>query len=279
MKRFVCALAVFATLATSCMTTRREEEMKASIAKLEMKVNELNSQLPKNIENVRNEAENTQKHFQATKSDIEDLRKELSLSQGAIDELRVKLSRVQEASVNVSDKGTGPAKNAELDEFLIQVSRRLARVELLAQNLKDKVEHQKKDPRAEKQGKYKTVNELGKALAAAFVGKDYKKVISIASPVISSDASREQVEVALQFRGEAYFALQDYEHAAADFSEFVDRFPRSEKKPRALLLSGDSYIHLKQPYTARSFYGECVRNFADREECKASKDRLTRMGL
>lgn len=265
-------------LFVGCITTRKEEEMRASIQALERRMAEMNSSLPKNLENVKNEAENAQKRMQANRSELDELRKEIALSQGAIDELRVKFSRVQESSAQLSD-GTAPVGNTGnkgLEETVAELSSRVARAEMLLQNIKERSE-QKKDPKTK--AKYKNANELGKALAAAFVAKDYKKVVSIATPVIDANASKEQLELAYQFRGEAHFALQNYERAASDFTEFVDRFPKSDKKARALLMTGDSFVYLKQPYVAKGFYSECVKKYAEREECKASKERLARMGM
>lgn len=256
----------------SCMTTKKEEEMRASIQALENKLQEVTHALP----NVKSEAENTQRNVQASKSDIEDLKKELSLSQGAIDELRVKLARVQEtASASLSSGASEgkPTRDLALEDVLSDLSRRVSHLELDMQSLRD--EPHKKSKHS---NKYKNASELGKALASAYMKKDYKKVVSLATPAIEQ-GKKDQLEVALQLRGEAYFAMQDYEKAAADFGQLMDRFPKSEKLPRALLLSGDSFVYLKQPYTARSFYSECVRTYANRDECKASKERLDHLGL
>jgi TolA-binding protein len=277
-------------LLTGCMTSRREEELQANILRLERKLSDVEKQIlvrDRTVDSVRTVTDDSNRRMQAAKNEVEDLRRQLSLTQGAIDELRVKMTRVQEVSggSNLPESdGSLDAKVAALDEALTNMDRRVTRVELIAAPLIEKQQDGK--PAASPKGgstgpknaKFKTAGELSRSLGAAYAQKDYKGVITTASNVLLARPGTDQQEVALEFRGTAYFQSQQYEKAAIDFTQFLDRFPKSDRRPRALLFAGDSFVYLKQNRTAKSYYAECVKLFPEREECKAAQERLDKMG-
>jgi TolA-binding protein len=59
------------------------------------------------------------------------------------------------------------------------------------------------------------------------------------------EAKDPMIQIALEYRAESKFRLQDYKGAAIDFSNYIDFYPSAKKYPRALLLAGDSYVYLK----------------------------------
>jgi len=282
--RIAVALCI-ALLGTGCMTSRREEELQSDITRLERKLSEVEKQLllrDRSIDSVKSNTEESNRRVQSTKSEIEDVRRQLALTQGAMDELRVKMSRVQEtAGTNLPEQSAGSegldGRVAQIDETTLTLDRRLTRIELLAAPLLEKNTKDKPSANA-KPTKYKTAGELSRTLGSSYSQKDYKKVIATANDVLTARASTEQQEVALEFRGTAFFQTQQYEKAATDFTEFLDRFPKSDRRPRALLFAGDSFVYLKQTRTAKSYYSECVKIFPERDECKAAKERLDKMG-
>lgn len=281
------SISMFASLfLTSCMTTKREEEMNRTIQSLAQRVSELDSQLKdksKNIDIVRSETQNATRSSQSTKSEIDEIKRDLALTQGSVDELRVKFGRIQEGSVAKDETAggatAGGTKSVDVEENISGMGRRLAKLEAAVMAMEDK---QKTDTNAKKNEKqtlkYKNVGELKSAVAAAFNKKEFKKVLTVANSVLTAaKIPKDQAEFALYIRGEAHFALQNYEEAAQDFTLYIDKYPKGDKVPRALLLSGDSYVYLKQSFTAKSYYADCVKAHPEKEECKASKDRLSKM--
>lgn len=273
----------------SCMTTKREEEMQGSIVSLEKKVDALENQLKdrsKSIDSVRSESQNVTRFTQNTKSEIEELKRDLDLTKGNVDELRVKFGRLQEgvANTGAQEESLGTATNmkpSEIEENIAGMGRRLAKVEASIAALQDKAapSHGSSSKKNEKQGvKFKKLSELKSAVAKSFNKKDYKKVIATTTSVLSdSSAPKNQHEYALYIRAEANFAEQKYEDAAHDFTLYIEKYPQGDKVPRALLLSGDSYVYLKQSLTAKTFYSDCVKSHPEKAECKASKERLGKM--
>lgn len=280
---FTRSLILTLLVTAGCMSSRREEELQRSLRSLEVKVGDVEKQLhmrDKNLDVVKNTTEDANRKVQSTKSDMDELRRQLSMTQGAIDELRVKMTRLQESgasknSASVNEENVSASK-AESDDALAQLERRLTRLELTMTPL---VEQTSKDAKPKVSVKYKSAAEVSKLLGGAYVGKDYKKVILLATQLLASSAPSDQQEVAIEYRAEAFFQMQNYDKAALDFTEFLQRFPKSERRPRALLLCGDSFVYLKQLRSAKSYYSECVKNFPDRDECKASKERLDKLGV
>ena len=283
----LCVVAVAG--ATGCMSSQREEELQSNILRLERKLSEVEKQIlvrDRSFDTVKTTTDDANRRVQSAKNEVEDLRRQLSLTQGAIDELRVKMTRMQESSgTNLPASGDGglDAKVAAIDEAVTNIDRRVTRVELLAAPLIEKQQNDKPSSGAlgakgAKSAKFKTAGELSRSLGGSYAQKDYKKVIATASDVLSARPGGDQQEVALEFRGTAFFQTQQYEKAATDFTEFLDRFPTSDRRPRALLYAGDSFVYLKQNRTAKSYYAECVKLFPERDECKAAKERLDKMG-
>ncbi len=75
---------------------------------------------------------------------------------------------------------------------------------------------------------------------SAFNAKDYEKA-QAAYANLGQNTTPTVAENALYFRGRALFELKRNEEAAQQFEALLQRFPKSEKAPRAALLLGDFY--------------------------------------
>jgi TolA-binding protein len=267
---------------SACMTSKREEEINSQMKAMELRLLEMEKRVQlreQTVDAVKNTTEESTRKFLTAKNDLDEMRRQLSMTQGAVDELRVKMLRVQEGSTGsglnakaLSDE-TASLKLAELEDWQNKVEKRLTKTELLAKDAQPVVARQKNLP------SIKTKNELAKALSSAYSQKNYAQVVKLASNVISNTTSEPMKTLAMEFRAEAQFQLQNYDKAAIDLMEIIEKYPTFERKPRALLLAGDSCVYLKQLRAAKALYSECVRLFPDREECKASKERLSRLGV
>jgi TolA-binding protein len=274
------ALVCFAQ--TACVTSKREEEINSQLKAMEIRLLEMEKRVQlreQTVDAVKNTTEELPRKFLTAKNELDEVRRQLSMTQGAIDELRVKMSRVQEGSSSsglnaksLTDE-SATLKMAELEDWQNKVEKRLTKTELLAKDAHPSNVRQKNQPTI------KSKNELAKALSTAYSQKDYKQVVKLASNVISNTTSEPMKTLAMEFRAEAQFQLQNYDKAAIDLMEIIEKYPTFERKPRALLLAGDSCVYLKQLRAAKALYSECVRLFPDREECKASKERLSRLGV
>ena len=276
-------------LLTGCFTSSREEALRGEIRALDARLVQFEknaSAKEKTFESVKSVAEESRQKNQSTRSEIDDLKRQLLLTQGGIDELRVKFARLQESGGAGGGQGAPAQENivaasAETTAALQQLEKRLARLELLVQKeTKEKDHGGVHKPVAHHNSKFKTGAELYKAAGPLLAAKDYKKVVALCSDVLDDESPGADLkEAALFLRGEAFFALKNHEQAALDFADLLQSFPKSDKRPRALLLVGDCYVYLKQPATAKAYYQECTQTHPEREECKAAKERLAKMGV
>lgn len=261
--RFLITCGALAFL-PACITSSREEALRTDMKNLELKIVDLQNQ----------QTSRNSKVVQGTKSEMDEMRRQFSLIQGAIDELRVKTSRLQEGTGKRIQEDTSSGKVSEVEDRMAELEKRLIRVEL-ALSTKEKSTSIKAAPK----GKYKTAADLQKAINGLLANKDYKGIVNTTSAVIEAKYANDFQEVALYARGDAHFSTQKWEDAAADLTDYLQRFNRNDKRPRALLLAGDSLVYLKRFDNAKNYYSECVKKFPEREECKASQERLEKLGV
>lgn len=262
---------------TGCITSAKEESLRRSITQLEGKVQVLEKSLAERDEKIKTIGSKAD-YVENASSGLEDLRRQMGLTQGAVDELRIKFTRLTEAG---AVPGAAPGQESSLGESSLppegaqDIERRLAALELAIEQMSGaKVQPASK---AEKPA-YKSTRDLTKAIGGQFAQKNYTKVNELADAVLASDLDASYKEIAQLFKAEAAFASENYKGAALEFSNFLTRYPGSERRARALLLAGDSFVYLKQFDTAKSYYRECVQKFPEKQECKASKERLDRLG-
>jgi len=277
----VTAFAV-ALLCAGCMTSKREEEMQTQIKAFELRIVEMEKQVQlrdRTVDAVKDSSDESTRKYLTAKSDLDEVKRQMAMTQGAIDELRVKFSRVQDGSTSsglnakqLNDDTTSTRFN-DLEDWQSKIEKKLTKAELIAKSSQDLVVKPKVNLTV------KSPAELAKLLSGAYAQKDYPKVVKLASNVINNSSSEPMKTLAMEFRAEAQFQLQNYDKAAIDLMEIIEKYPTFERKPRALLLAGDSCVYLKQLRAAKALYSECVRMFPDREECKASKERLARLGV
>jgi len=74
--------------------------------------------------------------------------------------------------------------------------------------------------------------------------------------------------------GEAYFTARDYQHAAVEYQKALDRAPRGDKTPEALLKLGLAYRALKRLDRARDAWAQLLRDFPESEAAQKARSAL-----
>jgi TolA-binding protein len=271
--RHLLAIALAAcslSTAGGCVSSSREEALRTSIASLEVKVSALQRELADRDQTLKSKSA----VVDSASAGLEDVKRQVSMTQGAVDELRVKLARLSEAGD--SGVGAGPSESNVSDDVdrLATLEERIAKLEQAASS---------KDAKGAKSSgkaapKYASAADLTKVLGGHFSKKEFKKVDTLATEVLNSNLGPSFKETALLFRAESAFASESYKQAAGDFGDFLTKYPKSDRRARALLLAGDSFVYLKQLDQAKTHYKECVDKFPKRPECVAAKERLDRLG-
>ena len=251
---------------SSCMTSERQDTLQTSIDNLQSHVNKLEGQLSSKDAQINN----TTQTAIASQTEAQSLRDQLQLTQGAVDELKNKLKKIEENSgitTNLQSQLGGMMTNTE-NIYILE--KKIALLELKT-NLNYSSVRKGKLP-----SKIKNINDEDKILKSTLDKGDFKAVAAIASTILSAtDATNLMMATALEYRGEAKFQMKDFRGSAADLATELEYFPNPPRKARALLLTGDSYVYLKNNLIAQYYYQDCVKYFASESEGKAASARLS----
>lgn len=253
---------------SGCMTSSRQDQLQASIDQLNAQVQKMQGQVSSKEQQINN----TTQTAIASQNEAQSVQDQLQLTQGAVDELRNRLKRIEENSASASAAPSVLTISSNMAELLGPLQKKVARLELQANN------YSLASRTGKLNSKIKNATALNKLLKSVFDKGDFAKVILLTTKVMNAaNAPVDMVSLALEYRGEARFQTQDYKNAAIDFSTFVEVFPTSPRKARALLLAGDSYIYLKNNDVAKLYYQDCSSAFPGTDEGKASSSRLANL--
>jgi len=78
--------------------------------------------------------------------------------------------------------------------------------------------------------------------------------------------------------GESYYALEDYPAAASALQGLVDRYPKGDKMPSALLKLGEAHERLGDTAQAKAAFERLTKDFSKTEEARLARDRIAAMG-
>lgn len=271
---FGVALLVATTL-TGCMSSAREEALRVEMASLRQDLATLRSQTTTSnasVSKLRTTADSSTRWVQETKQIIEEMRGELRVMRGNFSELQVKLERMEK------NGGGGREDSTTLD-----MRESVAQQQATIRTLERRLLRMEFGGGSHTSGKGKTdldPTKLEKSLRDALAARQYTNAASTATLYLKAKESDGKVrEVALRYRGEAYFLKRQYEDAARDFLDFLSEFSRSENRPRVLLFAGDSFVFLKRLDVAKGMYEECLQLSApDSEVYQSTQERLRRLG-
>jgi tol-pal system protein YbgF len=115
---------------------------------------------------------------------------------------------------------------------------------------------------------------LHKSAAAAYRAKDFYGVISHLTEFFAQFPDHRLAESAQQLLGESYYALQEFELALGEFLKLLERAPKGDKAPDALLKVGLCYRALGDAGEARNAWERLIREHPRSAEAKRAKTLL-----
>ena len=108
---------------------------------------------------------------------------------------------------------------------------------------------------------------------SAFNAKEYEKAqTSYAN--LAQNTTPNVAENALYFRGKSLYELGRNDEAAKQFEALLQRFPKSDKAPRAALLLGDVYAQNKDATRAATAYRVVLTQYPQSDAAKDAKAAL-----
>ncbi|MES2614928.1 MAG: hypothetical protein V4591_05895 [Bdellovibrionota bacterium] len=254
---------------TGCMTSSKQEQLQSSIDKMQDEISKIQTQLSTKDQQINN----TTQTALASQNEAQNLRDQLQLTQGAVDEVKNRLKKIEENAGTTSQSNSADVVNLSNNTAsFATLQKQIARLELMS-NSRLSYARKGKMP-----AKIKTVTDLNKTLKIHFENANFNEIVTLTTNILTAhDATDQMLAVALEYRGEARFQLQEYKGAATDLAGVTELFPNVPRKARALLLAGDSYVYLKNNPIALLYYDECARNFASTAEGKAAAARLSNL--
>lgn len=242
-----------------------------------------------------------------TKTDLTDLRAELKTMKAALQNVQKRVERLEadvKATVNVQQlmADTG----AKLDQIAIdfqliqgKIEENNFRISELGQKLDDKsfkiAELSARIDELEAKVKAASSGELGdqekkpapKAVepSEAFrqAREDYDKgsyelAIAGFQNYIKQFPDSSQVDEAMYYLGESYYAQKQYDKAVDSYSKLIKSHPRSAKIPAAKLKIGLSYISGKNTQKAKEYLHKVINDHPNSKEAAIAKERLAKLG-
>jgi hypothetical protein len=257
--KIVSFITLNAILFSGCMTSSRQDALQASIDKLQDHITKIESKLSMH--------DNTAQSIIESQNETQNIKDQLQLTQGAVDEIKNRLKKIEE-NAGTANSSNVVTLNAD-SEAIATLQKQVARLQL-ATNSRFSYTRKAKLP-----ANIKNAEELSKMLKSLFDAGKFKNMADIATSVLlAHDATDEMLGIALEFRGEARYQMQDYRGSASDLAGVLDAFSNPPRKARALLLAGDCYVYLKNNSIAQLYYQDCVKEFSSTPEGKAAASRL-----
>jgi tol-pal system protein YbgF len=94
---------------------------------------------------------------------------------------------------------------------------------------------------------------------------------------LQEHADHKLVPNALYWRGETFYAQQDYENAIVAFQDVVDRFPDHEKASDAMLKQGLSFLSLKDAKNGRLLLELVVSKYPKSTAAETARKKLSEL--
>lgn len=294
---FVVAGVSFSTI-IRCVSQSQGDAMKQDINQLEYSVNQLREKLNTQL----NQTERNTRSTLSSQSELQNFQRQLGENLGDIDALKLRVKKIEEVNSATTEQYAEQVRKNE--QSITKLEQQVARLELTVASLSESIKGsapKKTTPPATPPSKAPTPSPskapasgdkaqntpLGAKTSADLLNvfkKEYEKghfqelVQKTSSIIEQKQFGADMRALALEFRGEAKFRLNDYRGSALDLANYVEQYPTADRVSHALLLLGDSYVYLKKQDVASSYYHDCAKRYPDTSEGSACLARVEKIG-
>lgn len=208
----------------------------------------------------------------STRAQIDEVREEMRALNGRIEELEHALRQQQRSAGDAADRPR-EEKLMRLEEASSQTAQRLARLEQHlkleslappASRIKPEASAPKIASEAELYNKARQLFDQGSMGAAR---KGFEEFL-VSYPG-SDNADNAQFWI-----GDTFFQEKSYEKAILEYQKVIEKYPRGNKVPAALLKQGLAFLSLKDRVNSRLIFEELVRKYPNTSEAKTASDKL-----
>lgn len=108
-------------------------------------------------------------------------------------------------------------------------------------------------------------------------GSEFLSAVASFRSFLKSYPKSELSDNAQYWIGECYYAMKDYAKAIKEFQLVVDRYPKSEKVPGAILKQGFSFVELGMPEEGKAFLNKVIKDYPGSEEALHAKEKMDKI--
>ncbi|MCU0584590.1 MAG: tol-pal system protein YbgF [Desulfobacterales bacterium] len=206
----------------------------------------------------------------STRAQIDEVREEVRALGGRIEEIQHGL-RQQGPAADNGDRLK--EKLARLEEQNTYIAQRLQRIE----------QHLKIEPPAAPGSRIKPEASPAKAASEAELYAKARQAFEKGDMVAARKGfdeflmtypGSENADNAQFWVGETFFQEKQYEKAILEYQKVIEKYPRGNKVPSALLKQGLAFLGLKDRVNSRLIFEEVVRKFPNTSEAKTASEKL-----
>jgi len=261
------------SLVQGCATRRDVTTIDSRLSEIELRESEERRRRDE-IARAREANEQAFRQMSASRrAQIDELREELRGLAGRTDEME----HAMRQKTGTPESGERPREDrlARLDDVSSQHAQRLARIE----------EYLKLEPAgssAKPESKIKP-DGLAKVPSEEELYNRAKQAFDQGNTAVSRKGFEELIQRypnsanadnAQFWIGETFFREKSYEKAILEYQKVIEKYPKGNKVPAALLKQGHAFLALGDKVNSRLIFEELVRKFPQTAEAKAASDKL-----
>ncbi len=287
MRRPIPILLIAAVLAAGCVTKDDIIVLDERIFRLEQRQKEMENRLG-NLSGTEDRVDAmVQDANRQSQGDIQGIRGQLADFQAENEALREEVQkltgRIEEAEFHLQQRTEGRQQAGDriesrlerIDEATTENTDRIRQLEQYLSLERERAAQAAAPPTAP--AAEPTEAELYKNAKAAFDQEKYAEAREIFEQLLKRFPDSQQADNAQFWIGETYYREKWYEKAILEYQKVIEKYPKGNKMPAAMLKQGYAFDQLGDSSNARLVLKELVRKYPDTNEAKIAQEKLQKL--
>jgi len=212
------------------------------------------------LKDIKESGQFNNERLAAALAQFDQLKEEIAALRGEIETIRHELS------------STSEERKSELQKMVYQVNRLDDRYVELKLAIQDLAEFKGKDADSKTEASRKLLYEEA---FSELTQKNYQLAKKIFEQYLKKYPKGDLADNAQYWIGECMFAMGDYEKSILEFQKVVEKYPRGNKVPAAILKQGIAFMNLKAYADAQAFFELLIDKHGKTPEALHAKERLS----
>lgn len=268
----IVALVVAVMIIGGCATRRDVHTIDTRVSEMELRDAEERRRREDFARNREATEQALRQQAASTRAQIDEVREEMRVLSGRIEELEHALRQQQRPASDGAERPRDE-KLARLEEANTQTAQRLARLE----------QHLKLEPLAAPASRIKPEASAAKVASEAELYNKARQSFDQGNmgaarkgfeEFLANYPGSDNADNAQFWIGETFYQEKSYEKAILEYQKVIEKYPRGNKVPAALLKQGLAFLSLKDRVNSRLIFEELVRKYPNTSEAKAASDKL-----